>query len=316
MSNVKTIHDALERFLLAKTGEVASTTTAWYKSLLAPMADDLAGQAEDLDAITITHLRRWRARLIHRTTLYTEHPYREEINARQLSIYTVHDTINACRIFFTWLHREQEIQHNPAALLKPPKLPRHKEPKAISERDIRKLVREAYRRDNLRDVALISVLADTGARIGGVSGLRIRDIDLKAGEMIVTEKGNKSRRVYLTDAGVQAVRAYLRVRPSVDHDYVWVSLLGGALTESGCYKALERLADATGVENFNPHAFRHAYARELLRYGVSLERVKELMGHEDISTTANCYGIWTRPELRATHYQASEMRNLWDGVGN
>lgn len=311
MSNV--IHAALDEFLLAKTGEVVETTITWYRSLLTPMADYLAGRADDLAGVTISDLRRWRADLVGRDSRYTDHPYREECG-RGLSIYTIHDTIIACRTFFSWAARERIVERNPAALLVPPRLPRNREPKAIPERDIRKLIRAAYRRENLRDAAIIYVLADTGARAGGVTGLRLRDLALNRGELVVTEKGAKTRAVYLTEAGVQAVRAYLEIRPDVDHDYLWVSYRGGALTRSGLSKALARLGDAAGVELCNPHAFRHAYARELLRNGVSLERVSELMGHEDIQTTAKCYGLWTRPELHETHVRAAARRDLWGGV--
>lgn len=312
------IHEALDNFLLAKTGEVAQTTVKWYKSLLTPMVAYLREHtdADDISAVTINDLRRWRAHLIDKKTRYSDHPFRYEVNTRGYSIHTLHGKVNACRIFFSWLHSEQLIDRNPSDRLHSPSLPKHKEPKAIPDCDIRKLIREAYRRENLRDVALIFVLADTGARVAGIAGLRIRDLDLRSGELIVTEKGNKTRPVYLTQRGVQAMRNYLRVRPDVDHNYVWVSLKKTPLTTSGIYKMLERLGKATGVEIYFPHSFRHAAARESLRNGASLERVSKLLGHEDVKTTADCYGVWTKSELHDTHRQVARKRDLWHGVGN
>ena len=309
-------HDALEYFLLAKIGEVLPATVTWYRSLLTPMAEYLDQRVDSAADVTIHDLRQWRAQMMGRTTRYADHPYRDEMNTRGYSKNTIHDKVNACRIFFKWAAEERVIPSNPSQRLKPTKLPRYKEPKAISERGIRTLIREAYRRENLRDVAIISVLAETGARVAGVAGLRIQDLDLVAGELIVTEKGDKSRPVYVTSDGIKVLRDYLRVRPDADHDYLFVSARGGPLTESGISKMLSRLGDATGVEPCNPHAFRHAFARENLRNGVSLERVSKLMGHEDVQTTANCYAIWTETELHDTHRQAARRRNLWRGVGN
>ena len=312
------VHDALDNFLLAKTGEVAESTVAWYKSLLTPMVAYLREHtdADDISAVTIYDLRRWRAHIINKRTRYSDHPFRREITTRGYSIYTIRGKINACRIFFNWLHKDQLIDRNPSDRLHPPSLPKHKEPKAIPDCDIRKLVREAYRRENPRDVALIFVLADTGARVGGIAGLRIRDLELATETLIVTEKGDKTRPVYLTRRGVQAMRNYLRVRPDVDHNYVWVSLKKTPLTTSGIYKVLERLGDATGVEIYFPHSFRHAAARESLRNGASLERVSKLMGHEDVKTTADCYGVWTQTELHDTYRQVTRKRDLWHGVGD
>lgn len=311
------IHEALDNFILAKTGEVEQTTVTWYRSHLTHMADYLVGQhIDEAAAVGIYELRLWRAYLINKKTRYGYHDNRPEVNTRGLSINTIHDKVNACRIFFKWLYEERLIPENPAARLKTPSLPKHREPKAISERDIRKLYRVAKRRGKLRDIALLQVVADTGARLGGVAGLKLSDVNIRTGELIVTEKGGKTRPVYLTEEGTAALRAYLRVRPDVDHDYVWVSLKKTPLTTSGIYKVLERLGEATGVEIYFPHSFRHAAARESLRNGASLERVSKLMGHEDVKTTADCYGVWTQTELHETYRQVSRKRNLWYNVGD
>ena len=310
------VHDALDNFLLAKTGEVVESTIIWYRSHLTHMADYLVGRhIDEADDVSIYDLRLWRAHVLKRTTRYAEHPYRPEVNTRGLSITTIHDKVNVCRIFFKWLYEERLIPENPAERLKVPSRPRHKEPKAISDRDIRKLMRTAQQQGNLRDIVLLHVLAETGARVGGIAGLRIRDVDTRTGTLLVTEKGSKTRAVYLaTEKGIQAMREYLRARRDVDHDYVWVNVRGGKLTKSGIYQMLRRLAKKAGVKRFNPHAFRHALARELLQNGVSLESVSKILGHEDVKTTAEFYAIWTKTELQTKHRQATVRRNLWQDL--
>ena len=127
----------------------------------------------------------------------------------------------------------------------------------------------------------------------------------------MTEKGTKTRQCYLSAAGLTAVRAYLRVRPLVDHDYVLVGRTGAPLTPSGIRQALQRLSKATGVERCNPHAFRHAYAREMLEAGVDLKTVSDLMGHSSIVVTADNYAIWANRELEEKARKATRRRNLW-----
>jgi len=267
----------------------------------------------EIAEITVHDLRAWRADLIQRHTRYDDHPIRPAINTRGLSVYTIIGKVKCARILFDWLVEEGELVRSPAERLHAPRRPKNDLPKAISDRDIRRLASYAAREGLVREVALIHCLADTGARVRGIAFLKRSDVSLATGELIVTEKGAKSRAVYLTGAGIAALRNWLRVRPcDVNHDYVFTSLRGGArLTGSGIYQALARVARACGVERFNPHAFRHAFAREMLNAGLSLEVVADLMGHSSVSVTADSYAIWTKRELEEKHFQAARKRGLW-----
>ena len=74
------------------------------------------------------------------------------------------------------------------------------------------------------------------------------------------------------------------------------------MTPSGIYRILEKLARQGGVKGrFNPHSFRHALARCLLRNGADMGTVSQILGHTDVETTHRFYARWTEDELVERH---------------
>lgn len=303
------VEAAVNLFLTAKTGEVSAATVRWYRSHLKALSSRLGSR--EIAQVTIYELREWRVQVLDHKTRYDDHPFRPTANTRGLAPTTAHDRIKVARIFFAWLVEEGLVERDPSVRLQPPKKPRNQEPKAIPDVDIRKLRMTAFDLGLVREVALLHCLADTGARVGGIAALTLSDVNQVTGELMVTEKGEKTRPVYLLPEGVTALREWLRVRPNVDHDSVFVGRSGEPLTHTGIYQALMRLAEQAGVERANPHSFRHAFARELLNAGLSLEAVSDLMGHSGVAITAENYAVWTQSELRKKHKEAGQRRNLW-----
>jgi site-specific recombinase XerD len=235
----------------------------------------------EIETIDINALRRWR----------------EQVSEAGLSIHTFHRDIRQCRRFFNWLIDEHHLRDSPAARLKLPRLPRGEPPKAISEADLERIIDYARAHGTPRDYAVVRFLAESGGRVGGMVGLKTGDLDLPAGEALVREKGDKTRVVRFGPRTVVAFRAYLLVRRRDRGDRVFLGKRG-PLTPSGVYRLLQRLAAHAGVEGrFNPHAFRHAFARRLLKNHADLGTVSKLLGHADIQTTHKFYAVWTQDEL-------------------
>ena len=305
-----TLNEAIEIFLTARTGEIAASTVTWYRSHLGALAVALGDR--ELEAISLDDLRAWRLTVVTHSSCYDSHPYRPAEESHGLSRSTQHDRVMVCRILFGWLMAENLISVNPATRLVAPPVPRKQEPKALRDEDIRALHAAAVEHGLDREHALVHCLAETGARVAGIANLRLTGVDLVKGELVVTEKGNKTRQVYLLEAGCAALQAWLQVRPEVDHDFVFTGRSGTQLTTTGIYQALRRLADLAGVDRANPHSFRHAFARGMLDAGLSLEAVSDLMGHSSIVVTAESYAVWTKSELRVKHKAAGKRRGLWN----
>jgi integrase/recombinase XerC len=295
-----TVKEAIERFLNEQTGILADSTIAWYSQRLGPLA---AVHGLELDKVTGDELiELWKAQ-DGRDTRYIGAAQRPECDGG-LSVYTLFGMVTTWRRFFNWCASKGYIEESPAAELRKPQLP-DEPPKAISKRDMLKLLQEAkHTKYPKRDYALVSFLADTGCRVGGLIGLKLQDLDVETGRATVREKGRggrrKARTVYMTPETIKALKAYLKDRTSTT-DFVFVGRRGG-LKISGVQQILERLAQRAGVtEHFNPHAFRHGFARGMLDNGADLATVSQWLGHEDIFITARFYARWADSEMKEKH---------------
>ncbi len=104
--------------------------------------------------------------------------------------------------------------------------------------------------------------------------------------MRVTGKGNKQRLVLFNKTARRALERYLAVRPSATTDALFLSRRNKRLTVRGVRYAFEGMKRAAGIEGAaTPHTLRHSFATHLLEHGADLMVIKELLGHENLSTT-------------------------------
>ncbi len=287
-----TLSDAIQAFGLALVGTVSEKTHAWYIQRLHSLNQHLGHQA--LHEITITSLHDWKASLLTQTTRWADHPTRPTCNSG-LAPATVAGHIRAAKRLFNWLEKEGFIQNNPARRLKYTNNIASK-PKAINPNDLAKIL-QAARDSSARDYAIICFTADTGCRLGGLANLRVEDLDLDRLQAVVIEKGNKTRAVYYSEETARALRTYLEERTGEETSQLWLGRKG-PLTRDGIYRIFFRLAKKAGVKkNWNPHAFRHGWARNALSNGASLGLVSQVLGHTTVTVTHKFYGQWAQSEL-------------------
>ena len=271
---------AVEAFLLSYRGSKSPATITWYERRLSALVSFLGPEA-DITSISTQQLREWRVALCSRD--------------RPLSAYTLHGYIRAARHFGKWMADEGLIEANPAERLELPRLPRG-QVKGIAQADLVAILEAA--RNSPRDLALAWFLYSTACRVGGVVNLKCFDLDLEHKRAKVKEKGNKTRSVFLTDEAVEAMRAWLEVRPDVDDDHVFIGERG-PLKSSGIYQIMKRLAKSAGVtRGWNPHNWRHRRARDLLNARVPLGVVSQILGHADVAVTSNIYGQLNDDDLQ------------------
>ena len=131
-------------------------------------------------------------------------------------------------------------------------------------------------------------------------------------EVCVTEKGDKSRVVYLTWVSADALLRYVRVRcrlfPS-RHDFLFLTDGGLRLSYFGARSILHRLSLLAGVLDVrhNAHAFRHAFARDTISNGADLSQVSAMMGHSSPRVTGEFYAVWLPSELAEVHHRVSPV---------
>ncbi|MBN1877253.1 MAG: site-specific integrase [Anaerolineae bacterium] len=174
---------------------------------------------------------------------------------------------------------------DPTAHLKRPSAPRRDRGtvKYIPSGEI-KAIKDAAK--NVRDLALVTMFEQTGARASELAGLTWGKVNLKQRRFIVTGRFDKTRVVFFKRDGAKIMRAYRNTVPHTSDDPVfWRIDRSEPLTYWGIYQVLERLAARAGVARFNPHAFRHAFGVRLSLSGCPTVVLQDLMGHVSPATT-------------------------------
>jgi integrase/recombinase XerD len=159
----------------------------------------------------------------------------------------------------------------------------------------------------LRDRAMLELLYATGLRVSELVGLQAADINLAAGYLTTTGKGDKQRIVPVGDQAAGWLRRYeTEARPGLvarkATPRLFVNARGGPLSRVGFWKILKAYGRAAGLTGaISPHVLRHSFATHLLERGADLRAIQVMLGHADLSTTQ----IYT-------HVLESRMRSIYD----
>jgi site-specific recombinase XerD len=166
-------------------------------------------------------------------------------------------------------------------------------PTSLPKRDVDRLIREAEKAGNKRNLAIMHLLRHTGVGVGELCNLRLSDIRIseRKGSVLVRGKGDKERTVALNHDVREAVEAYLAVRPAAADDHLFLGQRGEPLQTDGVQLIVRKLAKRAGLEKVTPHVLRHSFAKHVLDAGEDLATVSRLLGHERLETTA----IYTEP---------------------
>jgi integrase/recombinase XerD len=228
-----------------------------------------------------------------------QRPYRATSVAR---------TLSAVRSFHRFLIREGVLQHDAAAGLRQPKLPRSL-PRPLAVDDIARLLEapDPGTPVGLRDRALLELLYGSGLRASELVGLDVDALDLEEGAVRVLGKGGKEREVPLGRFGREAAGAYLtRARPvfatGTSRGALLLNQRGGRLSRQSVNRILAGYVAIAGIDkHVTPHSLRHSFATHLLEGGADVRVVQELLGHASVATT-QIYTLVTKEHLREVYY--------------
>jgi integrase len=142
----------------------------------------------------------------------------------------------------------------------------------------------------VRDLAIVGLMLMHGLRSAEVLALNPEDVLLSEAQLRVRGKGSKLRFLPLAPETTQLLDHYLRLeRPNPCSAALFVVLKGPAhgtrMTPAGLRSLFRYHRQTTGIQLANPHRFRHTFASDMVRAGMSLPALMKLMGHADIETT-------------------------------
>jgi integrase/recombinase XerD len=212
----------------------------------------------------------------------------------RLSPVSVASYGRAVKIFFNWLEEEGHIEKTP--FNRSVKFSnQHKKDrvlKTVAEEDLKKIFAALSSPEVLqtflgrRNLAMVALLLDSGIRRGELLSLRIFDIDLEKNRCIV--RGKTGQRVAIFDEQARSALAnyiqWLTGYGIATDSALWLCEDGEPLSYGGFGMFIRRLEMASGVD-FHAHKLRHTFATMMARQGIGVFDLKEMLGHESITTT-------------------------------
>ena len=161
-----------------------------------------------------------------------------------------------------------------------------------------------------RDKAIIFFLLDTGARAQEVCDVNLENVELNTGKVLIREgKGRKPRYVFINRTATRALRAYLRIRDTLQTQALFVSKTMERLTYDGLRQIIQRRSKHAGLKKEPTlHGFRRQFALCMLNNRVDIFSLQRLMGHKDISILRR-YLAQTTEDIRVAHNKGSPVEN-------
>jgi integrase/recombinase XerD len=210
------------------------------------------------------------------------------------SAATIARKMAAVKALFGFLMKQGTIRENPAAELGAPEVKKPL-PRAISVEEVDRLIRQTDAKttpEGLRDRAMLHLLYATGMRVTELVSLDTTDLDLEANTVRCVGRGARVRKLPVDARTVAAVRDYLErgrpilLRPGFPQAGLFLNHRGQRLTRQGFWLIMKAVARDSGVTSeVTPHTLRHSFAAHRLSDGLTLPRLRELLGHANISTT-------------------------------
>jgi integrase/recombinase XerC len=198
--------------------------------------------------------------------------------------------VASLRSFFKFLSRRHIIEANPALSLVTPKVER-KLPTFLDEEAVKRLLEapDPSSVRGLRDRAILELFYSCGIRLGELVNLNVGDVNFVQNTLKVKGKGNKERIVPVGRKALEAILEYSKkVQATTNKRNTPLFTLDGdrRVYPAAVIRLVKKyIGEVSEVAKKSPHVLRHSFATHLLNRGADLKAVKELLGHESLSTT-------------------------------
>jgi len=235
---------------------------------------------------------------------------------RGLAAGTVHLIRTITLVWLRWLAREGYVDRRDWAEHIPKIRRDRREGRTLQPTDAGRLLAAAanYGHNDIllraRNLAMISLMLDTGLRAGELARLLVEDVDLVNRDVRVSEecKGRIERVVPFGAETLRHLRRYLRERDGVETDCLWLSVHRNRLVEKRIYDVIRRIGKGAGLK-CHPHLLRHTAATLMAHYGMEAVHIQRLLGHRDIQTTLR-YLHLSDEDARTAYRRASPVDHL------
>lgn len=270
----------LSMFISSKHVEGCSENTLkYYESTIEYLFLDLQ---KDIKDITTNDLRFYLAN------------YQNKKNSSKVTIDNIRRIFSS---FFSWLEDEDYILKSPVRRIH--KVRTNTLVKEVLSDENLEMLRDSC--SEIRDLAMIDLLASTGMRVGELVKINRLDIDFHERECVVFGKGNKEREVYFNARTKIHLKRYLDSRTD-NNPALFVSLSKpyNRLSISGIEIRLRKLGKKVNIAKVHPHKFRRTLATMAIDKGMPIEQLQKILGHVKIDTTMH-YAMVNQNNVKIAH---------------
>ena len=220
--------------------------------------------------------------------------YQEKHRSSRVTIDNIRRILSS---FFSWLEDEDHILKSPVRRI-------HKVKTATNIKETytdEELEKMRDNCDELRDLAIVDMLASTGMRIGEMVLLNKADINFNERECVVFGKGDKERVVYFDARTKIHLQNYIESR-SDENTALFVTLKAPytRITIGGIESRLREIGKNLEIEKVHPHKFRRTLATMAIDKGMPIEQLQQLLGHKRIDTTLQ-YAMVKQSNVKQAH---------------
>ena len=222
-------------------------------------------------------------------------------------------------IYLTTVVSKKFLEFNNIYFLEDIKNPKRTKslPKSLNEKEVHDLIESVSikeddtpfkQKSKRRDKVILTLLYSTGLRISELVKLLKRDIDFDERTIRVRGKGDKDRIVLFDENTKQLLLDYLDADKN-NTEYIFVNKNGNSLTPRYVQMMIKKYADEAGIKKkVTPHVLRHSFATHLLKNGVDIRVIQQLLGHSSLSTT-QIYTSVDMDTIKSVYDQAREQEN-------
>ncbi|VYT88140.1 tyrosine-type recombinase/integrase [Peptoniphilus gorbachii] len=294
MINSNLVDDFLD-YMKSTKGSSDNTVKEYYYDLrvfvrFIKKRKNLVDESIDFNDIAIEDISPEVLESVTKQDIYAYNAFLER--ERKISNRSKFRKISSVRSFYNYLYAKIEvIKKNPIIDIDMPKIEKTLPVYLTLDQSLNLLktiekskIKALYKK---RDYAIVTLFLNCGMRLSELSAINISHLK-DDNTLKVIGKGNKERTIYLNEASVYAINEYLKLRPQIKDDALFLSMREQRMSNRSIQHMIEKHMKNSGLDTnkYSVHKLRHTAATLLYQYGnADIRSLQEILGHESVNTT-------------------------------